>query len=95
MRDYQSLSHTKWDCKYHVVYIPKRRKQRLYGALRHELGKIFHELASQKGVLRRNPRFFRPPKLSPVEQLYAVSAQLTIRGYVAVQRLSGYPQLLA
>ncbi len=49
MRDYQSLSHTKWDCKYHVVYIPKRRKQRLYGALRHELGKIFHELASQKG----------------------------------------------
>ena len=47
------------------------------------------------GVLRRNPRFFRPPKLSPVEQLYAVSAQLTIRGYVAVQRLSGYPQLLA
>ena len=49
----------------------------------------------QYGVLRRNPRFFRPPKLSPVEQLYAVSAQLTIRGYVAVQRLSGYPQLLA
>lgn len=49
MRDYQSLSHTKWDCKYHVVYIPKRRKQRLYGALRRELGKIFHELASQKG----------------------------------------------
>ena len=49
MKDYQSLSHTKWDCKYHVVYIPKRRKQRLYGALRRELGKIFHELASQKG----------------------------------------------
>ncbi len=49
MKDYQSLSHTKWDCKYHVVYIPKRWNQRLYGALRHELGKIFHELANQKG----------------------------------------------
>ena len=49
MRDYKSLSHTKWDCKYHVVYIPKRRKQRLYGVLRHELGKIFLELANQKG----------------------------------------------
>ncbi|OFC63367.1 hypothetical protein BBW68_05550 [Candidatus Erwinia dacicola] len=49
MKDYQSLSHTEWDCKYHVVYIPKRWKQRLYGALRHELGKIFHEFANQKG----------------------------------------------
>ena len=49
MRDYQSLSHTKWDCKYHVVYIPKRRKKRLYGALRHDQGRIFHELANQKG----------------------------------------------
>ncbi|BEM19251.1 Uncharacterised protein [Serratia marcescens] len=47
------------------------------------------------GVLRRNPRFFRPLKLSPVEQLYTVSSQWTIRGNVAVQRLSGYPKLLA
>lgn len=45
------------------------------------------QLLKLSGVLRRNPRFFRSPKLSPVEQLYAVSAQLTIRGYVAVQRL--------
>lgn len=50
---------------------------------------------AERGVLRRNPRFFRPPKLSPVEQLYTVSSQLTIRGNVAVQRLSGYPKLLA
>lgn len=48
MKEYQSLSHTKWDCKYHVVYIPKKRKKRLFGHLRRELGAIFHELARQK-----------------------------------------------
>ena len=49
MREYQSLSHTRWDCKYHVVFIPKRRKKVLFGALRKHLGKLFHELAKQKG----------------------------------------------
>ncbi len=45
---YQSLSHTKWDCTYHVVFIPKRRRTVLYGSLRAKLGPIFHELAKQK-----------------------------------------------
>lgn len=49
MRDYQSLTHTKWDCKYHVVFIPKQRKQMIYGSLRKYLGAIVHELAEQKG----------------------------------------------
>ena len=48
MTDYQSLNHTKWDCKYHVVFIPKYRKKALFGALRRELGPIFRELARQK-----------------------------------------------
>jgi REP-associated tyrosine transposase len=48
MREYQSISPTKWDCKYHIVFIPERRKRVLYGKLRRELGKIFHELARQK-----------------------------------------------
>jgi putative transposase len=48
MKDYQSLDHTKWDCKYHVVFIPKRRRKQIYGAIRKYLGKIFHELARQK-----------------------------------------------
>jgi len=48
MKDYQSLNHTKWDCKYHVVFIPKRRRKKIYGALRKYLGEIFHELARQK-----------------------------------------------
>lgn len=45
---YQSLSHSKWDCKYHVVFVPKYRRRALYGEIRKQLGLIFHELAKQK-----------------------------------------------
>jgi len=45
---YQILSHSKWDCKYHVVFVPKYRRQALYGEIRKQLGPIFHELAKQK-----------------------------------------------
>ena len=48
MKDYRSLNHTRWDCKYHVVFIPKRRKRAIYGSLRKYLGEILHELARQK-----------------------------------------------
>lgn len=48
MRDYQSLAHTKWDCKYHVVFIPKRRKKAIFGAIRKQLGEVLHELARQR-----------------------------------------------
>ena len=48
MNDIQCLSHTKWDCKYHVVWIPKCRRKLLYGQLRQNLGEVFHELARQK-----------------------------------------------
>ena len=45
---YQNLSHSKWDCKYHIVFIPKGRRKVLFGKIRKELGSIFHELARQK-----------------------------------------------
>ncbi len=45
---YQSLSHSKWDCKYHVVFVPKRRRQVLFVPLRRQLGPIFDALAQQK-----------------------------------------------
>lgn len=48
MKDYQSLSHTRWDCKYHVVFIPKRRKKAIFGALRKHLGEVFRDLARHK-----------------------------------------------
>ncbi len=48
MKNYESLSHTRYDCKYHVVFIPKYRRKKIYGAIRRHLGEIFHELAKQK-----------------------------------------------
>ena len=48
MNDVESLSHTKWECKYHIVFIPKYRKKALYGALRQQLGEVLKQLAIQR-----------------------------------------------
>jgi putative transposase len=48
LNDYESLRHTRWECKYHVVFIPKCRRQVIHGQLRKELGSILRELAQQK-----------------------------------------------
>ena len=48
MERYESLHHTKWECKYHLVWIPKSRKKVLYAQLRKELGQILRGLAMQK-----------------------------------------------
>jgi putative transposase len=46
--EYRSLAHSKWDCKYHVIFVPKRRRRQLYGQIRRQLGAIFQALARQK-----------------------------------------------
>ena len=43
-----SLSHSKWDCKYHIVFIPKYRRKAIYGEVRKLLKEVFHDLARQK-----------------------------------------------
>ena len=48
MNDYESQSHTKWECKYHVVFIPKYRKKAIYGQLRRWLGDVFRRLAEHR-----------------------------------------------
>ena len=48
MDKFESLSHTLWDCKYHIVFIPKCRRKVLYGQLRVHLGDVFRKLAGQK-----------------------------------------------
>ena len=48
MKDVQSLSHSRWECKYHVVFIPKYRRKSLYKELRRHLGEVLRELAAQK-----------------------------------------------
>ena len=45
---YQSLAHSRWNCKYHVVFVPKRRRKALFGTIRRKLGPVFRELARQK-----------------------------------------------
>jgi putative transposase len=48
MDEYESLSHSKWECKYHVVVIPNCRRKVLYKTLRKHLGEVFRKLAEQK-----------------------------------------------
>ena len=51
MREVNSLNHTRWECKYHIVFIPKYRKKVLFGQIRKEMGEVFHRLARQKESL--------------------------------------------
>ena len=50
MHDWESLSHVRWECKYHVIIIPKYRRKVFYGRLRRQIGTILRELCRQKGV---------------------------------------------
>ena len=50
MNDIQSLSHSKWRCKYHIVFAPKYRRQEIYGKLKADIGQILRELCKQKNV---------------------------------------------
>ena len=77
MDNTESLSHTKWECKYHVVFIPKCRRKTLYQALRKHLGEVFRRLAERKesrieeGLLRPDHVHMMisiPPKY-PVSQV--------------------------
>ncbi len=48
MRQVNSLNHTRWECKYHIVFIPKYRKKVLFDQIRKEVGEVFHRLARQR-----------------------------------------------
>ena len=48
MRQANSLNHTRWECKYHIVFIPKYRRKAIFGQIRQELGEVFRRLAEQK-----------------------------------------------
>lgn len=50
MKDIQSLAHSKWNCKYHIVFAPKYRRQIIYGKQKAEIGKILRELCERKDV---------------------------------------------
>lgn len=48
--DNNSLAHTKWNCKYHIVFAPKYRRQAIYGKIKKDIGKILRNLCKYKGV---------------------------------------------
>lgn len=50
MKDLQSLAHVRWECKYHIVWVPKYRRKVVYGKIRKRLGEIVRELCRQKGI---------------------------------------------
>ena len=50
MKDWQSQAHVKWECKYHVVIVPKYRKKVLYGRIRRKVGEIIRELCQHRGI---------------------------------------------
>lgn len=88
MEHAQSLNHTLWECKYHVVWIPKYRKKTLYGQLRSYMGSLFKDLASQKeckiveGHLQSN----HVHMLISIPPKYAVSQVIGfIKGKSAIQ----------
>ena len=75
MENVQSLSHSKWECKYHVVWIPKCRRRVLFGQLRRHLGDVLHELARQKEckILEGHLRPDHVHMLISIPPKYAVS----------------------
>ena len=50
MKDWKSLSHVKWDCKYHIVFVSKYRQRSIYGEVREKIGGIIRDLSRQKGI---------------------------------------------
>jgi len=50
MEDFESLAHVRWECKYHVIFIPKYRKKVIFGGLRTSIGQILRDLCNQKGI---------------------------------------------
>ena len=91
---YNSLSHSKWDCKYHLVFIPKRRKKKLYLELRKHLGEMFHELAKQKGctIIEGNLQLDHVHMCIMIPPKYAVSSVVGFikgKSAISIARLQG------
>ena len=88
---YESLSHSRWDCKYHVVFIPKRRKKELYGKIRKFLGPVFRELIRQKeselveGHMMAD-HVHMPLKIPPKYAVAEVVGYVKGKGAIAVAR---------
>ena len=81
MSDYRSLNHTKWECKYHVVFIPKCRRKVLYGKIRQHLGAGFPR-ASQAAGERDHRRPFVPGSCAYDDSDSAQYSVSEVTGYI-------------
>ena len=93
MDDFDSLSHSRWECKYHVVFIPKCRRKVLYGQLRSHLGEVFHKLARYKESRIEEGHLMADPvhMLLVIPPKYAVSEVVGyIKGKSAIHRARVY-----
>jgi len=81
MDDYEGLKHTKWECKDHVMFIPKCRRRKLYGQLRQHLGVVFRQLAFRKEsrIIERHLVANHVPMLISIPPKYAVAQ---VMGYL-------------
>ena len=88
MHEWQTLSHVKWECKYHVVFIPKFRRKVMYGRRRRAIGEILRELAKQRGIevleghLRPDPVHMLlsvPPKYSVANTIGYLKGKSAVR----------------
>ena len=101
MHDWQSLSHVRWDCKYHIVFIPKYRKKALYGKLRRQVGEVLRDLCRQRGLEMLEGHAMGdhihvclsiPPKLSVSQAigfLKGKSAVIIHRRFLGHRRMTG------
>ena len=88
MNVYESLNPTKWECKYHVIFIPKYRRKALYGSLRRHLGTVFREWARQKeGEIAEGHLMVDPVhRLISIPPKYSVSQVMGyLKGKSAIQ----------
>ncbi len=91
---YQSLSHSRWNCKYHVVFVPKRRRKMLFGQARRQLGEIFHALARQKECQILEGHLMPDPvhmgiEILPKHPVASVIGFLKGKSAIAMARLCG------
>ena len=86
--DSHSLAHTKWNCKYHIVFAPKYRRQIIYGELKKEIGKILRELCEWKQVT------ILEAELCPdhIHMLVEIPPKMSVSGFVGF--LKGKSSLL-
>jgi REP element-mobilizing transposase RayT len=72
----ENQSYAKWDCKYHIVFIPKYRKKVLYGQIKKNLKEVFHRLAHQKGGVIESGELVNDHVHMAIEFSYAKSLRV-------------------